>query len=83
MSDLLKLETKIQLNLDLADRTCCISKYNYNHKPLRCNCLAVLKDERRFCEAVAEFQVMFDELRPLERKKIVIEWMRTNPSLRK
>ena len=72
-----KLRLQVELNLSLGRKTCCTDK-NTNCK-LTCRCLAVLDGNEMFCQAVAEYQLMFKNLKPAaEQKKIVIEWMRSN-----
>ncbi len=71
-----ELTRKIQRNFDLAERDNCQNKHT--KRVLQCRCLGVLDGREEFCQAVAEYQVMFQELGYVEQKKIVLEWMRSN-----
>jgi len=70
-----KLQKLSQKNLELGRRLSCFNRNTKTH--LQCNCLSVLKDNVRYCQAVAEYQLMFRAKSSTEGKKILIEWMRS------
>ena len=71
------LNEKVVLNESLGSKLFC---WDSNHKKdLSCSCLRILHGRRDYCQAVGEFQVMFDSLSFTEKKKVVIEWMRNLP----
>jgi hypothetical protein len=71
-----RLENSIQYNLSLGSRECCIN--SHSKAKMQCHCLSVLNGREDFCQAVAEYQLMFEKLSSVEKKKVVIEWMRAN-----
>lgn len=73
-----KLQELTQRNLDLGSRISCFNKNARTQQ--KCNCLGVLKDNIRYCQAVAEWQLMFHRDNFTESKKVVIEWMRNHPN---
>ena len=75
-TDLERLENSIQYNLGLGSRDCCIN--SHTKALMKCRCLSVLNGREDFCQAVAEYQLMFEKLSSVEKKKVVIEWMRGN-----
>ena len=71
-TDLERLENSIQYNLGLGSRDCCIN--SHTKAPMTCRCLLILNGREDFCQAVAEYQLMFEKLSSVEKKKVVIEW---------
>jgi hypothetical protein len=77
-ADAKALEKNVERNLGLGLRDHCINKHTKGN--MACNCLSVLRGCEDYCQAVAEYQIMFAKLDFVEKKKIVIEWMRSNPN---
>lgn len=68
----------IEYNQELACRSCCSNVFNPT--TLSCNCLSIfLEAPGKYCEAVAEYQLVFGRLKSEEQKKVLIEWMRNMP----
>lgn len=71
-------------NVDLSSKDRCESMHQKGLK-LQCNCLSILSPnelevDSPFSDAVAQYQLYFSRLKSIEQKKIVIEWMRSNPN---
>jgi len=71
-----RLRELIDRNLGFGTRVFCFNKNNKT--TMQCQCLSILCNNEKYCEAVAEFQLMFENFDFADRKKIVIEWMRGN-----
>lgn len=78
-SQVAALFDKIKMNETLASRPHCLSRFN-NKTPLKCSCLSVMNGREDYCQAVAEFQLMFEKKKSVDRKITVIDWMRNNLS---
>lgn len=58
----------------IAVEECCMNILNKTPK-LQCNCLEVISHSTEFCDAVAEYLMMFGQLKGDDQKKLMIEWM--------
>ena len=71
------MESMINRNKSLAARPTC---FDFTRKrACKCRCLEVMVDREDYCQAIAEYQIMFSRLHWAEQKKTVIEWMRVMP----
>jgi hypothetical protein len=58
----------------IAVEDCCMNILNKTLR-LTCNCLEVISHCTEYCDAVAEYLMMFGQLQADDQKKLVIEWM--------
>lgn len=79
--ELVKLLTKFNFDV-LASKDFCNDKFKGGK--LKCNCLSILAEgeDNIFCQAVAEYQLVFGRQKGEEQKRLVIEWMRSNLNVR-
>jgi hypothetical protein len=70
------LKQKCINNQLLASRDCC--KDTKNSKSSNCRCLTLMHENVEYCQAVAEYQLLFDKLSYKQQKMIEIEWMRSS-----
>jgi predicted protein tyrosine phosphatase len=66
LSKALLLELENSQNLALAEVRSCYDRHHQRH--LQCQCLAVMRNRKVFCEAVVEYQLMFSNLASVDQK---------------